>query len=105
MDKPVQTRVDAFTDADLKRRREQIRRGLTRSNTAAAVILLIALGLCWAAILEAFRASNNARIAEAASARASDQLSKAQLARARAERLSKVAGRRAESLAAASSAA
>src|SRR5437870_1141566 len=95
----------SFSDADLKRRREQIRRGLTRANSAAVVILLIALGLSLAAIIQGLRAQRSAGEAEKASAQARSELWKAQLARAGAERLSGVAGRKTESLAAVTSAA
>jgi signal transduction histidine kinase len=92
-------------DADLERRRAQIRRGLRRANTAGVLILLIVIGLSAAALLQALRAERNAHTAERASARAQDELWQAQLARARAERLSGVAGRKDASLEAVASAA
>src|SRR2546427_2406307 len=80
VDKSFQT--DSFSDADLKRRREQIRRGLTRANTAAAGILVIVIGLSLAALFQALRAERNASAAEEASARARDELWQGQIARA-----------------------
>src|SRR5262245_17917184 len=72
-------------DADLARRRAQIRRGLRRANTAGVLILLIVIGLSAAALFQALRAERNARTAETASTRAQNELWRAQLARARAE--------------------
>src|SRR5262249_27465557 len=57
------------------------------------------------ALFQALRAERNAHTAETASARAQDELWQAQLARARAERLSGVAGRKDASLEAVASAA
>ena len=92
-------------DADLARRRAQIRRGLRRANTAGVLILLIVIGLSAAALFQALRAERNAGVAERASTRAQTELWRAQLARARAEQLSGVAGRKDASLAAVASAA
>jgi signal transduction histidine kinase len=92
-------------DAALARRRAQIRRGLRRANTAGVLILLIVIGLSAAALFQALRAERNAHTAETASARAQDELWHAQLARARAERLSGVAGSKDASLKAVASAA
>ncbi len=79
-------------DADLARRREEIRRGLVRSNAAAAVALLVSLGLALAAgfyAFEAWQANERTRV----------ELWNSQLAQARALRLSGKVGRRQESLA------
>lgn len=92
-------------DSDLARRRAQIRRGLRRANTAGAFILLIVIALSGAALFQALRAERNAGVAETASIRAQEELWQAQLARARAERLSGIAGRKDASLEAAASAA
>jgi signal transduction histidine kinase len=69
------------------------------------VILLIVMGLSLAALVQALRAERSARAAQQASVRAEEELWKAQLARARAQRLSGVAGRKTEALAAITSAA
>src|SRR5438477_2802882 len=95
----------AVSDAELKRQRENIRRRLTRANTAAVLVLLIVIGLAVAAIFQALRAERNAEQAGQATRRAEEQLWQSQLARARAQRLSGLAGRKGESLSAVSSAA
>jgi signal transduction histidine kinase len=95
----------SFSDADLELRRQQIRKGLRRANTAGAAILVIVIGLSLAALVQALKAERNARTAEEESIRAQQELWKAQLARARAQRLSGIAGRKAEALAAITSAA
>ena len=105
MSRSLHTHAASCSDADLKHRREQIRRGLTRASTAAVIILLIVIGLSVAAMFQALRAERNAQEASQAKDRAEEQLWQAQLARAKAERLSGVAGRKAESLAAVASAA
>ncbi len=79
------------SDADLARRREQIRRGLTQSNLATAVVLLVSVGLALAAAFYGFQASR-------ASDRTRVELWNSQLARAMALRLSGKVGRRRESL-------
>ena len=97
----------SLSEAALEARRAALRRGLARANTAAAVILLIVIGLALAAVWQAAkarrhtaRADRSAAEAEAATWRAEDELRKAQFAQARAARASGLMGRRAESLAA-----
>lgn len=80
-------------DAELAGRREEIRRGLARSNTATGVALLVSVGLALAAILYALEASR-------ANERTREELWNAQKARALALRLSGKVGRRQESLSA-----
>ncbi len=99
--------TDSHSEAALEARRKALRQGLARANTAAAVILLIVIGLALAAVWQAFlarrhaeRADRSAQEAEAATRRAEDELRKAQLAQARAARASELMGRRTESLAA-----
>ncbi len=99
--------TDTLSEAALEARRKALRRGLARANTAAAVILLIVIGLALAAVWQgvkarrhADRADRNAMEAESATRRAEEELRKAQLAQARAARASGLMGRRAESLAA-----
>jgi signal transduction histidine kinase len=98
-------KADSFSDADLELRRQQIRKGLRRANTAGAVILVIVIGLSLAALVQALRAERNAHTAERATDRAQEELWKAQLARARAQRLSGAAGRKGEAITAITSAA
>ena len=95
----------SFSAADLELRRRQIRKGLRRANTAGAIILLIVIGLSLAALVQALRAERNAHTAERATDRAEEELWKAHLAQARAQRLSGLAGRKGEALAAITSAA
>ncbi len=102
---PAQIEAARVSDADLKRQRERIRRRLTRANTAAVIVLLIVIGLSVAAICQALRAERNAREAGDATRRAEGELWQAQLAQARAQRLTGVAGRKARSLSAVASAA
>lgn len=99
--------LDSLSEGALEARRKALRRGLARANTAAAVILLIVIGLALAAVWQAVkarrhadRADHNAMEAESATRRAEEELRKAQLAQARAARASGLMGRRAESLAA-----
>src|SRR5947209_11045564 len=95
----------SFGDADLEARRQRIRRGLRRANTAGAVILVIVIGLSLAALIQALRAERNARQTREASAKGEQQLWQARLAQAGAQRLSGLAGRKKEGLAAIASAA
>jgi signal transduction histidine kinase len=78
-------------DAELAERREEIRRGLARSNTATGVALLVSVGLALAAILYALEAGR-------ANERTREELWNAQKARAMALRLSGKVGRRSEGL-------
>jgi signal transduction histidine kinase len=95
----------SFSDGDLELRRQQIRKGLRKANTAGAVILIIVIGLSLAALAQALRAERNAHTAERATSRAQEELWKAQLAQARALRLSGVAGRKSAAMEAITSAA
>lgn len=97
--------ADFLPDIDLEQRRRHIRRGLTRANIAAVVILVIVIGLSLAALIQALRADQNAEAEAEASARGKQQLWRSQLAQAGALRLSGLAGRKAQALAAISSAA
>src|SRR5438552_12448794 len=74
--------AESFSDADLELRRQQIRRGLRRANTAGAVVLAIVIGLSLAALVQALRAERNARAAKEASARGEQELWRAHFAQA-----------------------
>ena len=87
-----------LTDRQLRRRHEEIRRGLARSNTATVVALIITVGLAGVATFYAFVAEEHAAAASEAHAQRTEELWNAQLARARALRLSGKVGRRQESL-------
>jgi hypothetical protein len=102
---PPSEKTGSLSDSDLDLRRQQIRQGLKWANTAGAVILLIVIGLSVAALAQALRAERNARTATQASTRAREELWKAQLAQARAQRLSGAAGRKGAALTAITSAA
>jgi signal transduction histidine kinase len=100
------------SEIELAIRRERIRRGLTRANTAALLALLIVVALSLAAIRQAFQAEDNAREASLAQrnaelqteqARAAD--ARALLQQARAHRRTGEVGQRFGSIAAASAAA
>jgi signal transduction histidine kinase len=78
-------------NADLVCRRQAIRRGLARSNTATLVALLISVGLAVATVFYAFEAQQ-------ANERTREELWKAQRARAMALRLSAKVGRCQEGL-------
>ena len=100
--KPVESATIAqFSDADLQRRREEIRRGLARANVAAVAILLIVIGLALTAVWQAQQsrryageAKSSAQRAQAATARAEEELWTSRLAGARAGRLSGAQGQR-----------
>src|SRR5687767_4152563 len=94
-----------FSDCDLKKQRDEVRRGLLRVNSAAVVILVVVIGLATAAILTAFQASRNAAAEEAAHKRAEEELWKSRLSQARAGRLSELPGRRGQGLEAVAAAA
>jgi signal transduction histidine kinase len=103
---------DGPTDLDLKDRRIQIRRGLAQANAAAAVILLLVVGLSLAAVRQARRAGRNAEEAERARgaterelARVREAESRALLAHASALRRAGEVGQRSKSLAAVAQAA
>ncbi|MHB8519712.1 MAG: ATP-binding protein [Limisphaerales bacterium] len=94
MDPPGQP----MSPADLHRRRQSLLRGLTRANYAAAIIVVVVIIVALVAIMAAFRAERNAAQAFAASAQAREELQKARLAQARAQRLSGAVGRRQQGL-------
>lgn len=83
-------------DAEVAQRREVIRRGLLRSNTATVVALLVTVLLAVLAVFLAVTAERHAGAARQANQRTSEELGRAQLAQARAVRLSGRAGRRGE---------
>jgi signal transduction histidine kinase len=100
------------SEAELTIRRERIRRGLIRANTAALLALLIVVALSLAAIRQAFQAEHNAREAGQAQLNAELRMQQARAAEARAlleqtraQRRTGEAGQRFGSLAAASEAA
>jgi signal transduction histidine kinase len=99
-------------EIELAIRRERIRRGLIRANTAALLALLIVVTLSLAAIRQAFQAQHNAREASLAQYHAELQTKQAQAAQARAllqqaraQRRTGEVGQRSASIAAASAAA
>ncbi len=95
-----------LTEAELlTKRRAEIRRSLLRVSTAGLVIVLVVLGLAVAAVFTAFRAQENARAAQVATARASEELRNSYLAQARASRLSAIMGSKESGMAAVTSAA
>ncbi len=98
--KPPESLAPTLSDRQLLGRQEEIRRGLARSNTATAVALLITISLALVAVFFAFQAEDHAQSAQRANRQTREELWKAQLARARALRLSDQVGRRQESLSA-----
>src|SRR5882724_2222179 len=94
-DQPPATELRS--EAELQRRREQIRDGLGRANSAAAIILLIVIGLALAAVWQAWRANEKALEVQRADRRLQAQLYDWHLAQARAERTMGTEGRRARS--------
>ena len=94
-----------LSDAELRRQRERIQRGLLRANAAAVVILFVLIALAISAVVAAWRAQQSARTAHHASRqatvqreRAEEELSKSRLAEARALRVSGQLGRREKAL-------
>jgi hypothetical protein len=87
-----------ISDDELRMQREAIRRGLLRANTAAAMILLVVIGLALAAVLEATRAGRDRTRAVSAEVDAREKLRDSYLAQARALRQSGLGGRRLDSL-------
>jgi len=99
-------------ETELASRRERIRRGLIRANTAALLALLIVVALSLAAIRQAFQAEHNAHEAGQAQHYAEQKMQQARAAearalleQARAQRRTGEAGQRFGSLVAASKAA
>jgi signal transduction histidine kinase len=88
----------AFSEADLRRRRLEIRGRLTRANTAGVGLLLIVIALSLAAISQGYRAERKARDAAAARTQAEEELWKSRLHQAQAARVSGLAGRKQDSL-------
>jgi signal transduction histidine kinase len=79
---------------ELRSRRETIRRGLNRANTAVLAIVAVVLGLALAAVLGAYRALDHAEQARTATHRAEQELWRSFLAQATAGRLSGTMGRK-----------
>ncbi len=92
-------------EAELVWRRSDIRRGLLRVSTAGLIVVIVVVCLAIAAVLTAFRAQRSAVLAEAATARAEEELRKSHLAQARVGRVSALMGRKKEGLAAVADAA
>lgn len=86
------------TPPPLQQRRDEIRRGLSRVNTAGIAVVLVTLVLAVAAGLAALRAGHQTRLAQEANEQGRQQLWRSLLAQARAGRLSRVAGSRAAGL-------
>lgn len=84
--------------AELQHRREEIRRGLSRAGIAFAALIALVVCLTAVAVIQMQRAQRNAARARDASTRAEQELWNAQLAQARAHRLSGLAGRRGAAL-------
>ena len=82
----------------LQRRREIIRRGLLRVNMAALAIVAVVVTLAIVAIIAGFQAQQNATEAQAATAKAEDQLFNSYIAQTTAGRLSGVMGRKSSGL-------
>lgn len=94
-----------FIDQNLGQRRAEIRRGLSRSNTAAIGILVLVIVLASLAVRHAFHADSVARKAQRheqeavrASKRAETELWNSLQTQARASRLTGIAGRRTNAL-------
>jgi len=80
---------------DVLKQRAEIRRGLSRVNTALLAIVTVVIGLALAGILAAYHAQERAEEARQATARARQDLWKSYLAQATADRLSATMGRKA----------
>lgn len=87
-----------LSDEEVQRRHETIRLGLARLNTVTVIAFLVSIGLALVTVFYAQQAHRHAERAQAASARATDELWRSQLAEARALRWSGKVGRRRESL-------
>lgn len=83
-----------LSQEQIERRRSDIRRGLSRVNWAMLAIVGVVIGLALAGVLAAYRASGNARQAQAATHRAEEELCRSYLAQASAGRLSGQMGRK-----------
>ena len=90
INKPVET--------ELQRRREEIRRSLSRVNTAGVAVVLVTIALAVAAAVGAFRAARQTELAREANDRGREELWKSYLAQAQAGRLSRVVGSKASGL-------
>ena len=86
------------SEAELKKQRGQISRGLRRLNTAAIAVLLIVLALAVAAVVASQRSERQRVRAELAESETQKKLYETHVARARAERLTDTMGRRTRSL-------
>jgi signal transduction histidine kinase len=85
-------------DSQLQQRREEIRRSLSRVNTAGVAVVLVTIALAIAAAIGAMRAARQTQIARDANERGREELWKSYLAQAHAGRLSRVIGSRAAGL-------
>ena len=92
-------------EAELARRRSDIRHSLLRASTAGLVVVIVVVGLASAAVFTAVRAQRNAALAQAATAQAEEELRKSHLAQARVGRDSALMGRKNQGLAAVAEAA
>jgi signal transduction histidine kinase len=93
-----QSSASEVSEAEARQKHARIRGGLARANAMAVLASLISIGLAVIAGLQALQARRHAHAAQAANARATEELWNAQLAQARALRWSGKVGRRAESL-------
>ena len=92
-------------EAELQQRREEIRRSLSRVNTAGVAVVLVTIALAIAAAVGAMRAARQTELARQANAQGREELWKSYLAQAHAGRLSRVVGSKASGLEAISAAA
>lgn len=84
----------SLPDHELRRQRQDIRRGLTRVNWAVLAIVAVVITLALAGVFAAYRASRNADAARGATQQAREELWQSYLPRAKAGRLSGVMGRK-----------
>ena len=87
-------RSSKLSSDQIQRRRMAIRRGLSRAGWAVLAIVGVVLGLAVAGVLAAYRASGNARQAQAAKHQAEEELCRSYLAQASSGRLNGQMGRR-----------
>jgi signal transduction histidine kinase len=94
----LKTPPQNLSDEALRAQRETIRRGLARANTAAAIILLVVIGLAAAAVWEGNRALRERARALQAERSGREELWKSYEGQARGVRASPYAGHRFESM-------
>src|SRR5262245_47779303 len=85
-------------ESELQQRREEIRRSLSRVNTAGVAVVLVTIALAVAAAIGALRAARQTELAREANERGRQELWKSYLAQAHAGRLSRVVGSKASGL-------